>query len=103
MLGWQAWNRMQCNSCPTVFKKRPPPNFFAYRYRQDYTLLNVSLYCNMYDVYVISTVAEYKTDDYARLTLEGLTLLGVITYLSLAIQNLRETGKERFLEMLLVT
>ena len=84
-------------------KSPPPLNFYAYRYRQDYTLLNVGLYCTMYDVYLISTVAEYKTDDYARLTLEGLTLLGVITYLSLAIQNLRETGKERFLEMLLVT
>ena len=57
----------------------------------------------MYDVFLMSTVAEYKTDDYARLTLEGLTLLGVITYLSLAIQNLRDPGKERFLEMLMVT
>ncbi|KAF6022629.1 Nan [Bugula neritina] len=43
---------------------------------------------------------EYKRDDYVRLTLESIVLLAVIVYILLAVKNLYETGKERFIEML---
>ncbi|XP_067949718.1 transient receptor potential cation channel subfamily V member 5-like [Watersipora subatra] len=42
----------------------------------------------------------YDPEDYVRLTMEGLTVLGVCFYMVTAIVNLKETGLNRFLEML---
>ncbi|XP_067949715.1 transient receptor potential cation channel subfamily V member 5-like [Watersipora subatra] len=43
---------------------------------------------------------EYEASDYARLSMEGITLLGVIIYLISAAINLKQTGRQRFLETL---
>lgn len=44
----------------------------------------------------------YGDSDYARLTLEALTVVGVIIYMVLAFRNLYFTGKQRFIEILKV-
>ena len=53
--------------------------------------------------YLFHILAEqYHAIDYTRFVFEAITFIGAIAYLVLAITNIAETGRRRFIDMLKV-